>query len=319
MSRIGTIVRRLYAEELTPAADKIATGRAAPPSSPKTRGTGDRIKALKKAFGNQKTLRWTIRVLVIAFALFIAAEAVFQYNRLTAWITVVTARRADVERELQRRQNLIPNLVYAVSKYATYEQGVFKYVSDARETLKMIRSSGASRTSMGGVLEQTLSRLVALAEQYPDLKATQSIQDLIKEASNTENRVADAKKEHNKACEIYNQYRTIFPGNLFAFVYRFGPAAYIGMEEKLEVPIIDLNVAQLGADVSSITRSFEDSAADAEPAEPVVDVPKIEQDHQEPALDRDTVETVETVVDASEFLEALAGPGGILSETEGAK
>jgi LemA protein len=154
------------------------------------------------------------------------------------------ARWADVEREYQRRENLIPNLVYAVSKYASYEQGVFKYVSDAREALKTIRSSETSGTQVSSLLEKTLSRLVALAEEYPDLKATQSIQDLIAEAANTENRIADAKKEYNHECEIYNQYQSVFPGNVFAFIYRFKPLPYIGLEEQVDVPVIDLDVTQ---------------------------------------------------------------------------
>ncbi|MHC4655788.1 MAG: LemA family protein, partial [Planctomycetota bacterium] len=94
------------------------------------------------------------------------------------------------------------------------------------------------------LLEKTLSRLVALAEEYPDLKATQSIQDLIKEASNTEDRIADAKKEYNKECEVYNQYLSVFPGNVFAFVYRFKTLPYIGLEEDLKVPVIDLKMRE---------------------------------------------------------------------------
>jgi LemA protein len=83
-----------------------------------------------------------------------------------------------------------------------------------------------------------------LAEEYPDLKATLSIQDLIKEASNTEDRIAEAKKEYNKECEVYNQYLSVFPGNVFAFVYRFKPLPYIGMEEDLKVPLIDLKMRE---------------------------------------------------------------------------
>ncbi|MHC4497093.1 MAG: LemA family protein, partial [Planctomycetota bacterium] len=80
---------------------------------------------------------------------------------------------------------------------------------------------------------------------YPDLKATQSVQDLIMEASNTEDRVADAKREYNKACEIYNQFISVFPGNVFAFIYRFKFVDYIGLkEEEIDIPVIDLNIAR---------------------------------------------------------------------------
>ena len=140
----------------------------------------------------------------------------------------------------------MPNLVSVISEYTAYERGVFKHVSDARETLNAMRSSGISGSKAGGVLEKALSGLVALAEDYPNLKATQSIQDVIKEAANTENRIADAKIKYNKACEIYNQYRTTFPGNVFAFVYRFRPFAYIGLEEEVKVPLIDLKITEPG-------------------------------------------------------------------------
>jgi LemA protein len=246
MSRIGTVVRRLYGEELKSDANKKVVGTA--DERPRSKGKRRKLTAFKNALSNRRTVVWVIRIAVILVALFILAEGVFQYNRLTSWHVVVSARRADFERELQRRENLIPNLVFAVSKYAAYEQGVFKYVSDAREALKTIRSSETSRTQANSVLEKTLSRLIALAEQYPDLKATQSIQDLIAEAANTENRIADAKQKYNKACESYNQYRTIFPGNVFAFIYRFEALAYIGLEEDLKVPMIDLDIIERGTE-----------------------------------------------------------------------
>ena len=246
MSRIGAVVRRLYGEELEPSANKKVVGTA--DERPRSKSKRRKLTAFKNALGNRRTVIWVIRIAVVLVALFILAEGIFQFNRLNSWHVVVSARRADLEREFQRRENLIPNLVFAVSKYAAYEQGVFKYVSDARETLKTIRSSETSRTQANSVLEKTLSRLIALAEQYPDLKATQSIQDLIKEAANTENRIADAKGKYNKACEIYNQYRSIFPGNVFAFIYRFGPLPYIGMEEDLKVPVIDLDIIERGTE-----------------------------------------------------------------------
>lgn len=245
MSRIGNVVKRLYAEELKPAVAG-RTGTASKTAGPKQ----DKIRNIKKALGSRRTAVWCVRIVIALAVLVVIAEAVFQYNRLNSWRTVAWARRADVDFELQRRQNLIPNVVSLVSKYAAYEQEVFKYVSDARETLKMLRSSQTAGVSTGNVLEHTLSKLVALAEQYPDLKATQSVQDLIKEAANTENRIADAKEKYNKAGEIYNQYITIFPGNVFAFIYRHNAIEYIGLTENVEVPVIDLNISRQGASVN---------------------------------------------------------------------
>ena len=236
MSRIGAIVRRLYGEELKPAANKAV-------GTKDERGSRMRRKltALKNALGKRRTVVWTIRIVVVLVALFLVAEAVFQFNRLVSWRTKVMARQADVEREFQRRENLIPNLVYAVSKYAAYEQGVVKDVAEARADLMKIRNSEISESQKSGLLEKALSRLVAWAEQYPDLKATQSIQDLIKEVANTENRIAEAKKEYNHECEVYNQYQSIFPGNVFAFIYQFKPLPYMGLED-VNVPVIALDM-----------------------------------------------------------------------------
>jgi LemA protein len=238
MSRIGAIVRKLYGEEVKPVTNNIGAVMNSKKNSKKRR-----FENFKNALGSRRTVVWIMRIVIVLVVLFIVAESIFQFNRFASWQTKVMARRADVEREFQRRENLIPNLVYAVSRYGVYEQGVFKYVSDAREALKTMRSSETSGTQTSSLLEKTLSRLVALAEEYPDLKATQSVQDLIKEAANTEDRIADAKKEYNKDCEIFNQYLSIFPGNAFAFIYRYKSLPYMGLED-VNVPVIDLDMTE---------------------------------------------------------------------------
>jgi len=238
MSRIGVIVRRLYGEDLKSSANNAGAVIDTKPGRRKKK-----LATFKKALGSRQTLGWIIRVVVVLIVLFIAAESIFQYNRFAAWETKVMARGADVDREYQRRQNLIPNLVFAVSRYGAYEQGVFKHVSAVRAELMKIQNSEVSQSQISSVLEKTLSRLIAWAEEYPDLKATQSVQDLISEAANTEDRIADAKKEYNKDCEIYNQYLSIFPGNIFAFIYRYKRLPYMGLED-VNVPVIDLDMTK---------------------------------------------------------------------------
>ena len=240
---MGAIVRRLYAEELNSAPDKRNGS-----SKGRFSRTKRKLSDLKKALVKRRSVVWAIRIAVVLFVLFVLVETIFQFNRLTSWNTIVMARHADVDRELKRRENLIPNLVFAVSQYATYEQGVFRYVADARETLKMIQSPTAAKTPVSTVLEKILPRLVALAEQYPDLKTSVAIQDLITEASNTENRIADAKKEYNKAAEVYNQYCTTVPGNFFAFVFDFNFVDYMGLKEDVEVPTINLKIVEVAGD-----------------------------------------------------------------------
>ncbi|MHC4230185.1 MAG: LemA family protein [Planctomycetota bacterium] len=240
MSRIGAVVKRLYGDQVNPVYDNSGKDMA-----PKFGRRENAWARFKSALHNRRVLIWAVKIIVVLGILFVAAESVFQYNRLATCHTTVGARRADVEREYQRRYNLIPNLVFAVGKYATYEQSVFKDVSEARSELMKMQSSGLSQSEMSNLLEKALSRIIAWSEQYPDLKATQSVQDLIMEASNTEDRVADAKKEYNKSCEIYNQFISVFPGNVFAFIYRFRFVDYIGLkEEEVDIPVIDLNIAR---------------------------------------------------------------------------
>jgi len=240
MSRIGAIVRKLYGDELKPAVNKAAG------TKDKSGGRMRRkLASLKEALGKRRTVVWITRIVVVLVALFVVAEAIFQFNRFAAWETKVMARRADLEREYQRRKNLIPNLVYAVSRYGAYEQGVFKHVSGVRAELMKIQNSEISQNQISSVLEKALSRLIAWAEEYPDLKATQSVQDLIAEAANTENRIAEAKKEYNKDCEVFNQYLSVFPGNVFAFIYRYKTLPYIGLED-VNVPMIDLTMTEPG-------------------------------------------------------------------------
>lgn len=255
MTRIGAIVKKLYGEDIKSSGnvdDKAGGGMNKRPNRKK-----NKLATFKKALGSRRTAVWAIRITVVLVILFIIAESIFQFNRLASWNTVVAARRADVDREYQRRKNLIPNIVLAVSRYAAYEQGVFKHVSEVRTELKKIKSSNASSPQINNMLEKALSGLIALAEEYPDLKATNSIQDLIAEASNTEDRIADAKKEYNAKCEIFNQYISIFPGNVFAFIYRYDLLPYIGLEEDAEVPLIDLDMTgeqeRIEADVAVST------------------------------------------------------------------
>lgn len=87
-----------------------------------------------------------------------------------------------------------------------------------------------------------MSKLIACVYNYPDLKATQTVQDLINEVAKTENRVSDAKRAYNQASEIYNQSRLIVPGRWFALLYGFKAKPYVVSEENFLVPEIELNV-----------------------------------------------------------------------------
>ncbi len=185
MRRMGAIVRRLYAEELkSAAADRAGSVKSG------WFGARRKLSALKKALFKRRSIVWAIRIAAVLVVVLIVAEMVFQFNRFASWSTVVQARRADVAREYKRRENLLPNLVLAVSEYASYEQGVFRYVSDARDALSMIGDGDVPKAKTSSVWEQLSPRLIALAEQYPDLKTSGAIESLIAESALTEDREA---------------------------------------------------------------------------------------------------------------------------------
>ncbi len=237
MKRMGTIVRRLYAEELK--SDTNGRNGSAKARRP---GSAGKLSSLKNSLSKKRTVVWVVRIAVILIVVAVIAETVFQFNRLASWQTVVVARKADVDREYKRRDNLLPNLILAVGEYASYEQGIVRYVADSHEP--SAASTGGAAKAKTSLLEKLSPRLVALAEQYPDLKTSGPFQTLMTEVSDTENRIAEAKKDYNKAAEVYNQYISIVPGKVFAFIFDFGPAQYMGLDEDVVAPVVDLKVSK---------------------------------------------------------------------------
>lgn len=246
MSRLGAIIRKVHGDKVKSSTDEVVATvdrNLSRRTNGHRNGNGKWKQTVHDVMANRRVRHIALVVLLGLVVLFFLAESVFQYNLLTSWEVVADARRADLDQELRRRKNLIPNIVRAVKQYAVHEQVMFKYVCDARDMFEALRAFSAAKAGAGDAdMAKTLAGLVALAEQYPDLKATQTVQDLIREAAETENRIAAAKKDFNKAAETYNQYCTVFPGNIFAALYGFKLRDYMGMEEALSVPQISMNV-----------------------------------------------------------------------------
>ena len=171
-------------------------------------------------------------VLVIAV---VAIVAVVTYNGLVRARNAYQNAFAQVDVQLVRRHDLIPNLVETAKGYLKHERETLEAVTAARTAAVNAQAAAtaapgdpAAMQQLSGaenMLTQTLGRLFALAEAYPDLKANQNMAQLSEELTSTENRVAFARQAFNDAVMSYNNKREVFPSNLLAGMFNFKPAA----------------------------------------------------------------------------------------------
>jgi LemA protein len=152
--------------------------------------------------------------------------AVATYNKLVRQRNQVQAASSQIDVQLKRRHDLIPNLVETVKGYAAHESGTLEAVTRARAAAVAAKDAGpAERAAVEGELSATLSRLLAVSEAYPDLKANQNMMQLSEELTSTENRVAFARQAYNDSVMTYNNRRETFPTSVLAGMFHFGPAA----------------------------------------------------------------------------------------------
>src|SRR3954452_15402403 len=142
------------------------------------------------------------------------------YNRFVGQEEAIKAQWAQVENQLQRRNDLIPNLVATVKGYAAHEEDVFKAVADSRARLAGARSPEES-IEAANAQTNALARLLAVVENYPQLKANEQFNRLMDELSGTENRIAVERMRYNERVQAYNTQRRQFPANLTASVFGF--------------------------------------------------------------------------------------------------
>ncbi|MDW8479010.1 MAG: LemA family protein [Xanthomonadales bacterium] len=193
-------------------------------------------------------MSWIILGLLAALAIWAASA----YNGLVAARNAYKNAFAQIDVQLQRRHDLIPNLVEAVKGYMNFERETLQRVIEARALA--VSGLGAARANPGdpaamqqlagaeNMLTQALGRLFAVAEAYPDLKANQNVLALQEELTSTENRVAFARQAYNDAVMSYNNRREMFPGNLIAGFFGFGPGAQleVATPEAREAPRVSL-------------------------------------------------------------------------------
>jgi len=170
--------------------------------------------------------------IVLAVVAVLAAWAVAQYNALVRLRNLVQESWKQIDVELQRRHDLIPNLVETVKGYAKHEKETFEAVTEARNMASAPGSTVAQQAQQENVLTQALGRLFAVAEAYPDLKANVGFQQLQQELTNTEDRVAAGRRFYNANVRELNTKIEVFPTNVIAGMFHFVKAEYFEIQDQ---------------------------------------------------------------------------------------
>lgn len=179
-----------------------------------------------------------ILVLILAVVSFVGF-AISTYNGLVTLNEDVQASLSQIDNQLQRRSDLIPNLVETVKGYANQEQEIFLGVAEARAKLAGAKTVG-EKASADGELTGALSRLLAIAENYPQLKSDANFRQLSDELAGTENRIAVARKDYNDVANVFNKRIKQFPTVIFASMLGFDAAEYFEAEEgATEAPAVN--------------------------------------------------------------------------------
>ena len=184
---------------------------------------------------------------LIVLVVIIAAVAFYLvgiYNKLISLRNLYMNAYTQIDIQLKRRYDLIPNLVESAKGYLAHERGTLEAVIQARNTAfdasKIAAASPGNATAMTGLaqaeetLSGVLSKLLAVVESYPDLKANKTISDLMEELTSTENKISFARQAYNDAVTEYNTKREQFPNNVISSTFEFKMAALLEAVEKAE-------------------------------------------------------------------------------------
>ena len=191
-------------------------------------------------------------LIVLAVVVVLGALAAFAVrNGLVAKDETVKAAWGDIDAQLQRRADLIPNLVKTVKGYAAHEDKVFAEVNASRERL-LAAGSVRAKAEAGAALDGALGRMFAIAESYPELKASENFARLQDELAGTENRVAVARTRYNEAVKTLNAAIRMFPGSYFAPELGLKSAEYFtppaGEKSVQAAPRVDFGAEESAAE-----------------------------------------------------------------------
>lgn len=180
-------------------------------------------------------------VIVVVVVLVLAFWVVGKYNFFVRQNEAITGQWAQVENQLQRRFNLIPNVINTVKGITRQEKEVFSQLADARA-----RYAGSitvdQKAAAAGQVESSLGRLLVVVENYPELKSSQSFRDLTVELEGTENRIAVERMKYNDLVKSLNANVKTFPNSILASIFGVAERSYFEITEGADVvPKVDFN------------------------------------------------------------------------------
>lgn len=166
------------------------------------------------------------RVIILGIIALLIIWVGASYNTLVTKREAATTAWAQIDTQLQRRYDLIPNLVSSVKGVAAQEQKVFGDLADARARYSGASGNSEAQTVAANEIESALSRLLVIVEAYPTLQSSAAFTGLMAELAGSENRVAVARKDYNDVVRVYETTRKRFPGSVIARMFTFEPLQY---------------------------------------------------------------------------------------------
>lgn len=178
------------------------------------------------------------QLIILALVVLIVIYVWFLYNSLVTARVRIREALSGIDVQLKRRTDLIPNLIETVKGYAKHEKGVFEKVTEARSAL-LKAESPHEKAAANNMLEGALKSLFAIAEAYPDLKASENFKELQQELTDTEDKIAYSRQFYNSNVRDYNTMIVTFPNVFVARLFGFGQEEFFDAdeEEKKEVEV----------------------------------------------------------------------------------
>lgn len=177
---------------------------------------------------------------VLVTGMFIGMPMVSTYNGLVTEQSNVDTAWANVDSKLQRRYDLIPNLVNAVKGSMAQETAIFTAIADARSEIGGAKTT-SDKVEANAKLEKSVTNLLAVVENYPELKSNDNVQGLMTELAGTENRISVERDRYNEAVRGYNNKTKKFPTSIFANMFGFEEVEYFeAVDDATVAPTVDL-------------------------------------------------------------------------------